>query len=240
MELAMKNDGKLPIYEIFYSMQGEGVFMGRAAFFVRLYGCDQKCPWCDSAGTWHPQYKPTSVPQLMPQQIVQRCREANVAPGAFVVLTGGEPALYPLDPLIHAFWDEGRQVHIETAGHRPLPKAIDWITLSPKVFLKAPLRENIQRANEFKIIVSDEKSLGDALDTITPHCRDNAAIWLHPEWSKRSDPAVLALIVESVKKNPRLRAGYQLHKLYSADFLDPLAVKASIPLGGEISRGSAN
>ena len=236
----MKNDGKLPIYETFSTFQGEGVFMGRAAFFVRLYGCDVKCSFCDSAGTWHPDYKPQNVPQLTPKEIVQRSRDADLCEGAFVVLTGGEPALYPLDPLIHAFWDEGRKVHIETAGHRPLPKAIDWITLSPKIFTKAPLRENIQRANEFKIIVDSVESATDALDAILQHCRINASIWLHPEWSKRNDPLTLAFITQSVKENARLRAGYQLHKQYQADWLDPMAVKTPIPLGGDLSRGNAN
>jgi 7-carboxy-7-deazaguanine synthase len=229
----------LPVNELFYTFQGEGVFMGCAAFFVRLNGCDQRCGWCDSASTWHPKYKPEGVLRLTPLQILQHLQEAKVQAGAFVVVTGGEPALHPLYPLISLCRAHGYNVHIETAGHRPLPRSIDWITLSPKPFSIKPLPENVLRANEFKIIVDSEAALEEGLDCVLPYARDKAAIWLHPEWGHRSDPDILGLITERVKANPRLRAGYQIHKLYRSDALDPNSRKEIIPLGGDPQRGSS-
>jgi organic radical activating enzyme len=211
------------VHEIFYSFQGEGIHAGRAAFFVRLMGCDQRCSFCDSAGTWHPGYKPDNVERRTATEIVAQAKIC-AHPQAFIVLTGGEPALYRLDPIITTAREAGFKTHIETAGHRPLPRSVDWITLSPKVFATPPLRENIQRANEFKIIVDSY---------------ERAAIWLHPEWGHRHDPKILALITETVKGNPRLRAGWQVHKMYKSDVLDEGASKALVPLGGDPSHGAS-
>lgn len=130
-------------------------------------------------------------------------------------------------------------VHIETAGHRPLPRSLDWITLSPKPYSAVPLEENVERANEFKIIVESEEALEKGLGCILPYARPKAAIWLHPEWSKRQDATILTLISERVKADPRLRAGFQLHKLYRVDALDPNASRALIPLGGDPARGAS-
>jgi 7-carboxy-7-deazaguanine synthase len=225
------------VNEMFFAFQGEGVHMGRAAYFIRFHGCDQRCNFCDSAGTWHPNYKPENVPRLTPLQIAQQVEKAGLPKGAFVVLTGGEPALYTLSPLIAMLRSIGFDVHIETAGHRPLPRSINWITLSPKLFGKPPLLENIERANEFKIIVDRQDAIDEALALILPYAREKAPIWLHPEWGQRNNPQILELISRRVKADTRLRAGYQIHKLYKCDALDPGASRVLIPLGGDPQRG---
>jgi 7-carboxy-7-deazaguanine synthase len=222
---------RLTIHETFYTFQGEGVHMGRAAFFIRTQGCDQDCWFCDAAGTWHKDWKPTDLRKATPEELAHQV-EAEAPRGAMVVITGGEPCLYDLDPLIAALHRNRRFVSVETAGHRPLPHGIDWVTLSPKPFATHPLAGNVQRADEFKIIISDDASLDDALACIDGRRRD-ATVWLHPEWSHVHDPATLDLIVRTVKDAPRMfRAGYQLHKLYMADLLDPAARKEPVPLGG--------
>jgi len=104
------SDFLFPLAEAFHSFQGEGVHMGRAAYFVRLYGCDQKCGFCDSAGTWHPDFKPEGIERVSAAQIAERVGQALGPPephfeGAFVVLTGGEPCLYPLQELVGALRD---------------------------------------------------------------------------------------------------------------------------------------
>lgn len=221
----------LTIHEAFYTFQGEGVHMGRAAFFIRTQGCDQDCWFCDAAGTWHKDWKPLDLVRMEPDEIAALVNE-SAPPRAMVVITGGEPCLYDLDPTIVRLQHQGRLVALETAGHRPLPRAAGvWVTLSPKPFAAHPLPDSVQRADEFKVIVSDLDSLRDGLRCITER-RATSTVWLHPEWSHRHDPDTLNLIVDTVKADPRLRAGYQLHKLFMADLLDPASRREPVPLGG--------
>ena len=228
---------KYPVYEHFYTWQGEGVHLGRAAYFVRLYGCPQACPWCDSAGTWHPEFRPDQVHALNGDEI-SSVVELYSSVGAIVVITGGEPIMFDLEPLVTALHHNGRKVHLETSGIRPLRGAIDWVTLSPKPFGELPLPEIVRRADEVKIIVHEVGDIGAGLQTLGG-LRDDAVIWLHPEWSKARDRdlEILNAITAAVKANPRLRAGYQVHKMFRADELDPNSVKALIPLGGNSKLG---
>jgi 7-carboxy-7-deazaguanine synthase len=228
-----------PIYalqERFLSFQGEGVWAGQCAYFLRLYGCDQRCHWCDSAGTWHPDWRPDNI-QRYDAEALSRLIPID-EPFAFTVITGGEPTMYNLVPLIHAIRERTeRPVHIETAGHRPIPPVPAWLTLSPKPFAKPPLPDNVFRANEFKIIVEGETSIGTAMRTLIDRS-PSAPIWLHPEWSKRNDPVVLEAITRWVTANGSpFRAGYQVHKLFRADTFDDNADKRLIPLGGVITNG---
>lgn len=220
------------VHEHFYSFQGEGVHVGRAAYFVRLYGCDVKCPWCDSAGTWHPRWRPAHVAMLTADAIARL-----VAPEAeFVVITGGEPTLYPLKPLIDAI---DKPIHLETAGHRKPDAWPHWVTVSPKLYYAQPHPEALERADEYKFIIDSPQAL-ELLWQRTEAHYNGAPIWLHPEWSQRNNPEILNLIVEAVKHPPvaaKFRAGWQLHKLYRADTLDPNAAKEIVPLGGEPWRG---
>lgn len=222
--------------------------MGRAAYFVRLMGCDQRCTFCDAAATWHPNWKPANAQRLTEREIAARVA-AESPSHAFVVLTGGEPTLYDLEPLVSELHRIGRRVHLETAGHRPMsPRlldAFDWMTLSPKGAGIEPLEENIACANEIKIIVESAATLHRDLDLVESLLAPGRSIWLHPEWSHRDDPEVLKLIMETVKTffsvnhyPPTLRAGWQLHKIYNSDALDPRAAKP-VPLGGQISKGAS-
>lgn len=226
-----------PVYERFYSWQGEGVHLGRAAYFIRLYGCTQACPWCDSAGTWHPQYRPEGVSLLSADDLAAEVAAGSPA-GAIVVVTGGEPILFDLRPLTAALHTIGRRVHLETSGIAPLRGDVDWVTLSPKPFGQVPRPDIVVRADEVKIIVYAPCDIQSGLRTLTglsPH----AVVWLHPEWSKarERDTAVLHAITQAVKAEPRLRAGYQMHKLYQADDLDEGSDKRAIPLGGNPQLG---
>lgn len=211
--------------------------MGRAAYFIRLYGCPQKCSWCDSAGTWHPDYRPTSIQMLTPSELAELVKQ-NSNPDAVVVLTGGEPIMFDLYPLTDALHELGREIHLETSGIRELRGNIDWLTLSPKPFGTPPRRSVVRAAHEAKIIVAkpEDITLGLAsLEALNPQ----AEIWLHPEWSRARDKdmAVLNAITHAVKEDPRLRAGYQIHKAYQADNLSPTSLKTLIPLGGNPQNG---
>jgi len=211
--------------------------MGKRAFFIRLFGCPIHCPWCDSAGTWHPEWVPPQIERISEEQLVQ---EALQTGAEMVVITGGEPTIHDLGPLTELLSKEGIAVHLETSGAF-LPRGrFDWITVSPKKW--APLlEENVRNASEFKIIVEVPEDIVFYSDWIQEKgfmpTRTGPSVWLHPEWSQRRNPRVLDAIIQWVKdKGLPYRAGWQIHKLYAADTLDPRS-RAAVPLGGDLSRG---
>ncbi len=203
---------RYPLVEHFHTFQGEGVHAGRSAYFIRTYGCPVRCPWCDSANTWHPEHRPNNVPKMTASELVDL---ASSGRPDFVVITGGEPAVHDLRPLTDGLHAAGLPVHIETSGTFPLQGDFDWVTVSPKVY-KDPLPELIQRANELKLIIENadsirywEDKLGNELTRTDRH------VWLHPEWDQRDNPDILALIAETVRlRGTPFRAGWQMHKLY--------------------------
>lgn len=204
---------KLPVYETFYTWQGEGCHMGKPAFFIRLFGCPVHCPWCDSAGTWHPEHVPETVEKLSAEALAQQTRAHHPE---IVVITGGEPCIHDLTGLTYALRSAGLPVHLETAGCFPIRGDFDWVTVSPKVW-KKPVPACLERADEFKIIVDRPDALEIWEKEISQYWAGKP-LWLHPEWSKREDPQILSLINRSVKRRRfPYRAGYQLHKLYGAD-----------------------
>lgn len=211
---------RYPVHELFHSWQGEGLHAGRSAFFIRLFGCPVHCPWCDSAGTWRPDRIPAQIERWEVEALVAA---ATAAHPEFVVLTGGEPAIHDLGPLTEALWAAGLPVHLETSGAFPLRGRFDWITLSPKRW-KGPLAESLARADEFKLILETPAAIGEYEAIVAPHAGSRKPIWLHPEWSRRQDPELLAAITARVKSGGApFRAGWQLHKLYHADEQDPRA-----------------
>ena len=228
----------LPIHEMFMTFQGEGVHMGKPAFFLRTFGCPVKCPWCDSAGTWHPDYIPKDIMRATTAQLLNQIMTSRGA-AQIVVITGGEPAIHDLTELTQKLNAANFATHLETSGAFPIKGDFNWITLSPKRW-KTPLAENVTKAHEFKIIVGEMAAqdidyylhllIQLGLRGISSGRRP---IWLHPEWSQHKNPYVLKAIGEAVKHSrvDDLRAGWQLHKLYAVDAQDPRS-RPIVPLGG--------
>ena len=221
-----------PVNETFLSWQGEGVHLGRKAFFIRLQGCPVKCPWCDSASTWHPQFVPK---QLRKAPAAELAAEAKAAEPQFVVITGGEPCIHDLAPLLAALAALGLPAHLETCGAYPIAPGFAWVTVSPK-WAQPPLPASLAQADEVKIIVETPETITQWTqavggDWVAPH------VWLHPEWSQRANPAILKAITDQVKQaGGSFRAGWQVHKPYSADALDARA-RPPVPLGGDPAKG---
>ena len=221
-----------PVNETFLSWQGEGVHLGRKAFFIRLQGCPVKCTWCDSASTWHPQYVPKNIRKASPDELA---KEAGESKPDFVVITGGEPCVHDLVPLVSAMKAAKLKVHLETCGAYMIPEGFDWVTVSPK-WAKLPVAESLAKADEVKLII---KSVDSAeMWTATVCGRWSAdSVWLHPEWSRRADSSILKAITDFVKANGApYRAGWQVHKPYMADSLDARA-RPPAPLGGDPGLG---
>lgn len=198
---AEANEGRLPVMEHFYTLQGEGVHQGKAAYFIRLGGCDVGCVWCDVKESWeagkHPLY---SVQHLV--------GTVKATPAQIVVITGGEPLLHDLNPLTQALHQAGLQVHIETSGSSPLSGELDWITLSPKKF-KAPLPEVTPHASELKVVVFNRSDFAWAekwAAQVSPNCR----LFLQPEWSRAAQ--MTPLIVDYIKEHPHWQLSLQIHK----------------------------
>jgi len=220
----------LPVHEQFYSFQGEGCHAGRAAYFIRTFGCPVHCPWCDSAGTWHPDYIPKQIERIEIDTLVA---SASATEAEFVVITGGEPTIHDLTELTDTLHQAGIAVHLETSGAFPIKGTFDWITLSPKRW-KLPLPENLEQANELKIIVDQAGAIKEYTAACPTH---RIPIWLHPEWSQHSNPETLNAITNWVKTHGApYRAGWQQHKNYSADLLDTRSAPQA-PLGGNITKG---
>ncbi len=221
-----------PVHEFFHSWQGEGTHLGKSAFFIRLFGCPVKCSWCDSAGTWHPDYVPKEAPRYSAEWLAEKAADSGAK---IAIITGGEPTIHDLGELTEQLRAKGVASHLETCGAFPIKGKLDWITLSPK-WDALPLDENLEAASEFKLIVEDANSIEKWIQQLGSVI-EGRPIWLQPEWSKRADKEILRIITETVKQRGGFfRAGYQLHKIYLADNLDPNLQK-STPLGGNPELG---
>jgi 7-carboxy-7-deazaguanine synthase len=203
MELDTVNQqtGLLPVMEAFYTIQGEGFHQGRAAYFIRLGGCDVGCVWCDVKDSWDASAHPK-------KSISDIVAGASGYPGRLAVITGGEPLMHDCTALTDQLYQAGFATHIETSGAYPLSGEWDWICLSPKKF-KAPLPEILPLANELKVVVYNKSDLEWAEEwaaLVAPNCK----LFLQPEWG-RSDSAT-PLIIEYIKNNPRWEFSLQLHK----------------------------
>ncbi len=187
--------------EHFYTIQGEGYHQGKAAYFIRLGGCDVGCVWCDVKDSWDSSiHEQLAIGNL--QQAIKQ------TPAKLVVITGGEPLMHNLDELTTLLQQQGLQTNIETSGAHPLSGNWDWICLSPKKF-KAPLPEILPLANELKIVVFNKSDFDWAekyAALVSPNCK----LYLQPEWDKANE--VTPLLIDYIKANPKWQLSLQVHK----------------------------
>jgi organic radical activating enzyme len=196
----------LPVMEHFYTIQGEGFHQGKAAYFIRLGGCDVGCVWCEVKESWDASKHPGFTIDEIVEMAVSGCPENKE--DIIVVITGGEPLMHSLDKLTAALKLRGFKTNIETSGAHPLSGHWDWICLSPKKF-KAPLPGLITAANELKVVVYNKSDFAWAekyAALVNPDC----LLYLQPEWSKAAE--MTPLMVDYIKQNPRWRISLQIHK----------------------------
>lgn len=192
---------KLPLVEDFYTIQGEGYHAGKPAYFIRLGGCDVGCRWCDAKYTWNPKiFPPTPI-----ETIVER---ASSCQAQAIVITGGEPLLYPLGDLTRELHARGLEIFIETSGTNPISGEFDWICLSPKRQMP-PLEEALRRADELKVIIQTQDDLEWAVEC-SKKVRSKCRLYLQPEWSVYE--SIIAEVVEWVKEHPEWNISIQTHK----------------------------
>ena len=190
----------LPLMEEFYTIQGEGYHKGTAAYFIRVGGCDVGCHWCDVKESWNAAtHPPTHVDQI----VDNAARYSDT-----IVVTGGEPLTWDMNPLTEKLKARGLKIHIETSGAYPLSGQWDWICLSPKK-MKLPTPEVYQKAHELKVIVYNRHDFTFAEEQAAK-VNENCILYLQPEWSKRDK--MIPEIVAYVMKNPKWKVSLQTHK----------------------------
>ena len=188
------------VNEIFYSLQGEGFWTGTPMVFLRLSGCNLKCPFCD---TEHGSFREMTAEEIVREMQAYGCGRACV--------TGGEPSLQLDKELVDALHDAGFRIHVETNGTRPLPEGVDWVTLSPKTDvpgLKGDGTVVLEKADEVKVVYAggvDEKWAAFPAE------------WHFLQPCDVGDPeknrAILAETIDHVRRNPLWRLSLQTHKL---------------------------
>lgn len=197
--------------ESFYTIQGEGFYQGKAAYFIRLGGCDVGCVWCDVKESWdaakHPRFTIEEIVQKTINDITAISGPSAVA-GNMVVITGGEPLMHNLDELTAALQQAGLKTNIETSGSHPLTGQWDWICLSPKKF-KAPLPDVIPHADELKVVVFNKHDF-DWAEKYAALVKPGCKLYLQPEWDKSQE--ITPLIVDYIKQHPKWELSLQLHK----------------------------
>ena len=180
------------VNEIFYSLQGEGFHTGKAAVFVRLSGCNLRCPFCDTDFS--------AFTLMSATQIAERVFAYSTDADTLIVLTGGEPSLQADAALTEALHRYGQTITIETNGTHPLPDGIDWVTLSPKAGTKIVL----PRADEVKVVLTAD-TLPDLLRWLEVY--PDAHHYLQPCSQTNTEDAVAYIL-----SHPAWRLSLQTHK----------------------------
>lgn len=194
---------KYPVVEVFESIQGEGSFMGLGATFIRLAGCNLSCPWCDTKYA----FDDKAARMLDATEILTTWKFTQ----PIVVITGGEPTLYDLGPLVRALKEQGRFVTLETNGTNLVPEVwgLDWITVSPKPGSNHAIN---CRADDLKYVVDDDFDI----DVIEAERVPSRHIYLQVE-SGRPESAAKAFRLVMANPHLNLRVGVQLHKVLNVE-----------------------
>jgi 7-carboxy-7-deazaguanine synthase len=187
--------------EHFYTIQGEGMHSGSAAYFIRLGGCDVGCHWCDVKDSWDVNAHPLV-------EVSELVKEVTKSGTGIAVITGGEPAMHNLKEITTQLKKQKIDVHIETSGSSAITGEFDWVCLSPKK-RKEPLKSVLKLADELKVIIYNKDDFAWA-EKNAALVSKNCKLLLQPEWSKAEK--MTPLIVEYVKKHPHWHVSLQTHK----------------------------
>ena len=200
-ELLLSQGKMLPIMEEFYSLQGEGRNTGKAAYFIRIGGCDVGCYWCDVKESWNAEKHPL----VSVDKVFERVTQYN---GRSVVITGGEPALYNLTYITSGLKRMGFETFLETSGSEVITGMWDWVCLSPKRNAP-PLKTEFHKAHELKVIISDESDFLWAEEN-SEFVANDCFLYLQPEWSKIS--VIMPKIIDYILLHPKWQISLQSHK----------------------------
>lgn len=192
------------VVEVFHSIQGEGRFMGTPATFVRLFGCNLKCSFCDEPK--HTELK--LVKEMSAEQITRACKQK------LVIITGGEPSINDINDLIEYLQDEGHVVAVETNGFSFANiESADWITLAPKNFSRPA-----GQPNEVKLLVDCLSALIHDYNSDIEYWKSRVSdIWVQPiNGTNVVDKVNLKLAIHLAMKHD-VGLSPQLHKILGVE-----------------------
>ena len=193
---------EFPLVDEFYTLQGEGFHFGKAAYFLRIGGCDIGCQWCDTKQSWNPEVHPV----VTINQILQNIQKYKVKD---IVVTGGEPLMYPMDKLCNIMHTNGIKTYLETSGAYPLTGTWDWICLSPKK-QQPPFKDIYTKADELKVIIYNVEEDIAWAEEVAKKVSSNCHLYLQPEWSRRKINT--PLVIDYIKTHTKWKLSLQTHK----------------------------
>lgn len=191
------------VNEIFYSLQGEGLNVGRAAVFVRLSGCNLACSYCD-----------TEFQTGKEMSLEEIAESIKSYPAKFLIWTGGEPTLQLTDATVDFFHQLGYFQAIETNGTRAVPKGIDYITCSPKPEALSRLKSFFPNGvDEFRFPLGADTPLPPEIEELPPAQSYLVSPIFIGDNAMHLDLSAVARCVDFVKVRPKWRLSIQMHKL---------------------------
>lgn len=201
-ELKLIEEGKLlPLMEEYHTLQGEGFNTGKAAYFIRMGGCDVNCTFCDTKASWDvSRYPPVPANLIIEHALMNPSRSA--------VITGGEPLLNNLGYLTAGLHGHGFKTFLETSGSHPLTGTWDWICLSPKK-RRHPVTGIHEKASELKVVIEKEEDFLWAEEHAVK-VNSGCYLFLQPEWSAREH--IIPVIIQYIHDHPQWRISLQSHK----------------------------
>lgn len=187
----------MKINEIFYSLQGEGAFTGTPSVFIRLAGCNLKCPFCD---TEHNPFIEMSEAKILD--------EIFKYPAKHIVITGGEPLLQLTCSFVERLRILNFFVQIETNGTKDKDVNADWVTCSPKFEFCPNAKLALKKINELKVVYSgQDMSIYDGIEA--------DVYYLQPcdTKNKKTNKQNLSKAISFIKKNPKWKLSLQTQKI---------------------------
>jgi len=200
---------KLRVSEIFFSLQGEGARAGTPNVFIRLQGCKTKDACYASGIRCDTEFE--SGAEIHVNELVSVVRKIlGTSDCRNIIWTGGEPAQQLTEEIVAAFGVAGFYQAVETSGLLPVPKNLDWITVSPKV------AEHVVKKNFNEVAVDELRYVRHAGQSIPQPSIEAMNYFISPHSDGDSlNAANLKHCIELVKQNPKWKLSLQMHKLWS-------------------------
>jgi organic radical activating enzyme len=217
---------RLRVCELFTSVQGEGELIGTPSHFVRLYGCNLKCVWCDTKYSWIRQDRALEgldYRYMDTQEVIRELGLGEPSLTPLVTITGGEPLLHPLDDLVGQAKSLGHMVLIETNGTiQPsdrLLELVDWWSVSPKLSNSGNKTTQslnwIQNARRFYlkfVVTHPETDLQEVAEYCEEYGLERRSVFVQPDGTRPDYAGAVASLVEA-NRNWGFRVGIQLHRV---------------------------
>lgn len=196
------------VNEVFLSLQGEGRHAGEAAVFIRLSGCNLKCPFCD---TDFSQYETMDEKGIL-NRVYEACGDYPLP--KLCVITGGEPTLQLNNILIAVLHEIGMKVAIETNGTHPAPNLADFVTISPKSPYdgREISKVAVDHCDEVKVVMTEDISV-EEIRSFEAIRADYYYIQPCDTGFIKTNEKIMQRAVEFVKYHPKWRLSLQQQKI---------------------------